>query len=99
MTTTTTIAEFELGVQHWHAGTTPTQGVHMATYITLLKYTERGLKTIKERPRWLEKAKHLLTSLGGELPSAACSLLLLLACGGSVTQGNDRASGAAASNP
>src|SRR5438128_12465783 len=29
----------DLGVRHWHAGTAPTQGVHiMATYITLLKY-------------------------------------------------------------
>jgi len=41
----------------------------MATYITLLKYTEQGLKTIKESPSRLEKAKQLLKSLGGELKS------------------------------
>jgi uncharacterized protein with GYD domain len=28
----------------------------MATYITLLKYTEQGLRTIKESPSRLEKA-------------------------------------------
>jgi len=41
----------------------------MATYITLLKYTEQGLKTIKESPSRLERAKQLLKSLGGELKS------------------------------
>jgi uncharacterized protein with GYD domain len=41
----------------------------MATYITLMKYTEQGLKTIKESPSRLEKAKQLLKSLGGELKS------------------------------
>jgi uncharacterized protein with GYD domain len=41
----------------------------MATYITLLKYTEQGLKTIKESPSRLEKAKQLLKSLGGALKS------------------------------
>jgi hypothetical protein len=40
----------DLEVQHWHARTAPTQGAHMATYITLLKYTEQGLKTIKQSP-------------------------------------------------
>jgi len=59
----------DLGVRHWHAGTAATQGVHIATYITLLKYTEQGLKTIKESPSRLEKAKQLLKSLGGELKS------------------------------
>jgi uncharacterized protein with GYD domain len=57
-----------IGIQHWHAGTA-TQGVQMATYITLMKYTEQGLKTIKESPSRLEKAKQLLKSLGGELKS------------------------------
>src|SRR6266852_4285096 len=47
----------------------PNAGVHMATYITLLKYTEQGLKTIKESPSRLERAKQLLKSLGGELKS------------------------------
>ncbi len=37
--------------------------------ITLLKYTEQGLKTIKESPSRLERAKQLLKSLGGELGS------------------------------
>ena len=41
----------------------------MATYITLLKYTEQGLKTIKESPSRLERAKQLLKSLGGEVKS------------------------------
>jgi len=41
----------------------------MATYITLLNYTEQGLKTIKESPSRLEKARQLLKSMGGELKS------------------------------
>ena len=41
----------------------------MATYITLIKYTEQGIKTIKESPSRLEKARQLLKSLGGELKS------------------------------
>ena len=41
----------------------------MATYITLLKYTDQGIKTIKESPSRLEKARQLLKSLGGELKS------------------------------
>jgi len=41
----------------------------MATYITLLNYTEQGLKAIKESPSRLEKARQLLKSLGGELKS------------------------------
>jgi len=41
----------------------------MATYLTLLKYTEQGIKNIKESPSRLEKAKQLLKSLGGELKS------------------------------
>lgn len=41
----------------------------MATYISLLNYTEQGLKAIKESPSRLEKAKQLLRSLGGELKS------------------------------
>src|SRR5436309_10128322 len=42
---------------------------NMATYITLLKYTEQGIKSIKESPSRLEKARQLLKSLGGELKS------------------------------
>ena len=41
----------------------------MATYITLLNYTEQGLKAIKESPSRLEKARQLLRSMGGELKS------------------------------
>jgi uncharacterized protein with GYD domain len=41
----------------------------MATYVTLLKYTEQGLKTIKESPSRLEKARASLKALGGELKS------------------------------
>ena len=41
----------------------------MATYITLLKYTEQGIKAIKESPSRVEKARQLLKSLGGELKS------------------------------
>ncbi len=37
----------------------------MATYITLLKFTEQGLKTIKEGPSRLERAKQLARSMGG----------------------------------
>src|SRR2546425_6403776 len=45
------------------------RGSNMATYITLLKYTDQGIKTIKESPSRLEKARQLLKSLGGELKS------------------------------
>ena len=41
----------------------------MATYVTFLKYTEQGIKNIKESPSRLEKAKQLIRSLGGELKS------------------------------
>ena len=41
----------------------------MATYVTLLRYTEQGLKNIKEGPSRLEKAKQAFRALGGELKS------------------------------
>ena len=41
----------------------------MATYVTLCKYTEQGLKNIKESPSRLEKARASLKALGGELKS------------------------------
>ena len=41
----------------------------MTTYIALLKFTDQGIKTIKEGPSRLEKAKQALKSLGGELKS------------------------------
>jgi uncharacterized protein with GYD domain len=45
------------------------RGFQMPTYVTLLKYTEQGIKSIKESPTRLEKAKQALKSLGGELKS------------------------------
>lgn len=41
----------------------------MATYVSLVKYTEQGIKAIKESPSRLEKAKQGLKALGGELKS------------------------------
>ena len=39
----------------------------MATYITLLKYTQQGIENIKESPDRLETAKDLVKTLGAEL--------------------------------
>ena len=39
----------------------------MATYVSFLKYTEQGIKNIKESPSRVEKARQLIKSLGGEL--------------------------------
>jgi uncharacterized protein with GYD domain len=41
----------------------------MPTYVTLLRYTEQGIKNIKESPSRLERAKQGLKALGGELKS------------------------------
>ncbi|MGZ5042873.1 MAG: GYD domain-containing protein, partial [Usitatibacter sp.] len=41
----------------------------MATYVSFLKYTEQGIKNIKESPSRIEKARQLIKSLGGELKS------------------------------
>ncbi|TMA40769.1 MAG: GYD domain-containing protein [Deltaproteobacteria bacterium] len=41
----------------------------MATYVTLLKYTDQGIKAIKEGPSRLEKARQALKSMGGEVRS------------------------------
>ena len=41
----------------------------MSTCITLLNYTEQGLKAIKESPSRVEKARQLFKSMGGELKS------------------------------
>ena len=41
----------------------------MATYVALMRYTEQGMKAIKESPSRLEKGRQLLKSLGGELKS------------------------------
>jgi uncharacterized protein with GYD domain len=41
----------------------------MPTYVTLCKYTEQGIKSIKESPSRLERVKQGLKALGGELKS------------------------------
>ena len=39
----------------------------MATYITLIRYTQRGIQNMKESPERLEKAKEAIKAAGGEL--------------------------------
>jgi uncharacterized protein with GYD domain len=39
----------------------------MATYISLVNYTQKGIEKIKESPARLEKVKELANSAGGEL--------------------------------
>jgi len=39
----------------------------LATYITLLKFTDQGLQTIKEAPSRLERAKQLARTMGAEI--------------------------------
>ena len=39
----------------------------MPTYITLLRYTQRGIENIKESPARLEKAKQAVKAAGGEM--------------------------------
>jgi uncharacterized protein with GYD domain len=39
----------------------------MATYISLISYTDEGIRTIKESPRRQEAVKQLLRDLGGEV--------------------------------
>jgi uncharacterized protein with GYD domain len=39
----------------------------MATYISLIKYTEKGAANIKESPARLDAAKKLFQSMGAEL--------------------------------
>ena len=41
----------------------------MPTYVTLCKYTEQGIKAIKESPSRPERVKQGLKALGGELKS------------------------------
>lgn len=38
----------------------------MPTYISLLSYTDQGIRNIKDSPKRLDAAKQLLKSLGGE---------------------------------
>ncbi len=39
----------------------------MATYVSLIRYTEQGIRNIKESPSRLDAAKKLFQSAGGEL--------------------------------
>lgn len=39
----------------------------MATYVSLVGYTEMGITTIKDSPKRLDKVKKLAKKLGGEL--------------------------------
>jgi uncharacterized protein with GYD domain len=39
----------------------------MATYISLIRYTEQGVRNIKDSPARLDAAKKLFQSAGGEL--------------------------------
>lgn len=41
----------------------------MATYITLVNYTQKGIENIKESPKRLDIAKEVFKSFGGELKS------------------------------
>jgi len=41
----------------------------MATYITLLKYTQQGIKDIKNSPNRLDSARQAWKAAGGELKS------------------------------
>ena len=39
----------------------------MATYITLIRYTQQGIQNMKESPERLEKAKEIIKAAGGDL--------------------------------
>lgn len=39
----------------------------MATYITLLRYTQKGIENIKESPKRLDAAKEAFRAMGAEL--------------------------------
>ncbi len=39
----------------------------MPTYISLINYTDQGIRTVKDSPKRLDAAKKLLKDLGGEL--------------------------------
>ena len=46
----------------------------MATYVSLIQYTQRGAENMKESPARLEAAKELFRSLGAELKSFYLSM-------------------------
>ena len=39
----------------------------MATYVTLINYTQKGVENMKDSPNRLETAKQLCKSMGGEI--------------------------------
>ena len=39
----------------------------MATYLSLINWTEQGIRTVKDSPKRLEAARKALKKLGGEL--------------------------------
>jgi len=39
----------------------------MATYITLMQWTQQGIQSVKDAPARLDAAKQLVKSLGGEI--------------------------------
>lgn len=39
----------------------------MATYISLVNYTQQGIQNIKDSPKRLDAVKKMLTDMGGEL--------------------------------
>lgn len=39
----------------------------MATYISLINYTDQGIRNVKDSPKRLDAAKKLLREMGGEL--------------------------------
>jgi uncharacterized protein with GYD domain len=39
----------------------------MPTYVSLINYTDQGIRNVKEGPKRLDAAKKLLKDLGGEL--------------------------------
>ena len=39
----------------------------MATYISLVNYTDQGIRNIKDSPKRLDAAKKMLKDMGGEL--------------------------------
>ena len=41
----------------------------MPTYVTLMRYTDQGIRNIKESPARLEAAKKLAKSIGAEIKS------------------------------
>ncbi|MBI3454261.1 MAG: GYD domain-containing protein [Candidatus Rokubacteria bacterium] len=39
----------------------------MATYVSLVNYTDQGIRNVKDSPKRLDAAKKLLKDMGGEL--------------------------------